>query len=68
MSASRKSARLLVAAEREHLLELIDDKHRALAALRQSPLQRGQRMCAGAHHNRAPRLGSRQDAAGERRQ
>ena len=30
----------LVTADREHLLELVDDKHRLLAALRQHPLER----------------------------
>ena len=59
---------LLVAAEREHLLELIDDEQRALAALRKHPLKRGQRMRARAHQPPVPAIGAGEHAARERRQ
>ncbi len=61
-------ALLLVAAEREHLLELVDDQYRPLAALWQHPLQRGQRVLARAHQPSAPAPGSGQHARGQRRQ
>jgi hypothetical protein len=57
----------LVTADREQLLELVDDEHRSLAALRQHPLQLRQGMAAGAHQRLGPTFGAGQHPARERR-
>ena len=59
---------MVIAAGREDLLELVDEQHRLLAALRQRSLERRQRMRAGAHQRLRPLFGPWEHAARERRQ